>query len=288
MKPRHKNQSDENFPVASLFIAPQLRPLVNNYYAFARAADDIADSPRLSSAQKIQQLEELENIFLGLRKYKGKKLAFANRLRHNFENENLSTSLVTDLMVAFRRDAEGFEYQTWGQLTDYCRYSAAPVGRFMLAIHDESPSTYLPGASLCTALQIVNHLQDIKYDWLNLRRLYLPSDLMQEYDVSSADLEKSQSTPQLQKLITRITSLTRGLLKEGALLPIIIRSRRLRFQVCIILSLTNIMLKKIEKGDLLSRELKLSRWDWIRGAVGGIFRGLFTKTRTLGVGYEQH
>lgn len=288
MKMRHKKQSDENFPVASLFIAPELRPLVNNYYIFARAADDIADNPRQSAASKLKQLDQLENIFLGLQKYNGKKLAFANRLRHDFENENLSTSLVTDLMVAFRRDADGFEYQTWGQLMDYCRYSAAPVGRFMLAIHDESPSTYLPGASLCTALQIVNHLQDIKYDWHNLQRLYLPSDLMQEYDVSSADLERSQSTPQLQKLISHIVGLTYGLLKEGALLPTIIRNRRLRFQVCIILSLTNIMLKKIEKGDVLSRELKLSHWDWFRGAVGGVFRGLFTKTRTLGVGYEQH
>lgn len=149
----------------------------------------------------------------------------------------------------------------------------------MLALHDENPITYQPAASLCTALQIVNHLQDIKYDCLKLGRVYLPADLMAEYGVSRADLIAGQTCPPLRKLIAHLSELIRGQLKEGAVLPGLIRSRRLRYQVCIILSLTNIMLKKINKGDVLRREIRLGRWDWLRGIVGGLCRGFFIRGR---------
>lgn len=279
MKTRHKQQSDENFPVASLFVSKSLRPLVADYYAFARRCDDIADNPDLRPEEKLAQLREISDIFYGVKKYRGSKLAFAARLKNDFLRENLDFSLAGDLLSAFRRDAEGYDYQTWGQLVGYCQYSAAPVGRFMLALHDENPITYQPAASLCTALQIVNHLQDIKYDCLKLGRVYLPADLMAEYGVSRADLIAGQTCPPLRKLIAHLSELVRGQLKEGAVLPGLIRSRRLRYQVCIILSLTNIMLKKINKGDVLRREIRLGRWDWLRGTVGGLCRGFFIRGR---------
>lgn len=79
-----------------------------------------------------------------------------------FGMENLANTLFLDLLTAFERDAENRQPEIWEQLIDYCKYSAAPVGRFMLAIHDENPSTYLPAETLCAALQIVNHIQDLK------------------------------------------------------------------------------------------------------------------------------
>lgn len=288
MQVRSKQQSDEDFPVASLLVAKQLRPLVSSYYTFARYADDLADNPKLSSAQKLAQLDKLENIFLGLKKYSGHKLSFAKKLHKEFAQENLSTSLISDLLVAFRRDSANFDYQTWGQLVDYCSHSAAPVGRFMLAIHNESPTTYQPAASLCVALQIVNHLHDIKYDYQVLQRVYLPAELMSQFGVSVADLGADSETPQLRALIAHISEQVRGLQQEGRLLPSIISSRRLRFQVCIIDSLTNIMLKKINRGDVLRREIRLNRWNWFCGIISGIARGIFTKIRTIRIGYEQH
>lgn len=281
MKMRHKNKHQENFPVGMMLFNKEKRQIVNNYYQFARYADDIADNPDIKPQKKVEKLYELEDIFLRNKPYKGQKLKFAVNLRTEFDRFGLATSAATDLLIAFRKDSMGFDYQTWGQLVDYCKYSAAPVGRFMLAIHDENPSTYLPATALCIALQIVNHVQDIKYDDDVLKRLYLPAEMMKKYNVSKEDLQKDKSTLGLKKLIEKIMDLTRGLLKDGGVLPEIIRSRSLRAEVCIILSLTNIMIKKILKGDVLARQIKLSKWDWFRATLAGIFKALITKTKTL-------
>ncbi len=279
MKTRHKQASDENFPVASLMLSKELRPLVTDYYTFARYCDDISDNPDISSEQKITQLKEISDIFYGVKKYRGNKLSFAARLKNDFLREELDFSLAGDLLTAFLRDSSGFVYETWSQLIDYCRYSAVPVGLFMLAIHKESPITYQPAASLCAALQIVNHLQDIKYDLLKLNRVYLPTDMMLEYGVSTQDLCANASTPELKALIAHISELVRGQIKEGMVLPQLVRSRRLRYQLCIILSLTNIMLKKINKSDVLATEIRLNKWNWLCGICGGILRGLFIRSR---------
>jgi len=279
MKTRHKQATDENFPVASIMIAKELRPLVMDYYAFARYCDDISDNPELNAEEKISQLNEISDIFYGKKKYRGNKLSFAARLKNDFLREELDFSLAGDLLTAFRRDSIGFVYQTWEELINYCLYSAVPVGRFMLAIHKENSITYQPAASLCVALQIVNHLQDIKYDLLKLNRLYLPSEMMKEYGVKKEDLLTDKSTAELKALISNISELVRGQIKEGAILPSLVKSRRLRYQVYIILSLTNLMLNKINKGDVLSKEIRLSKWNWLCGVGKGILQGLFCRSR---------
>lgn len=278
---RKKTAADENFPVASLLIKKELRPLVKHYYNLARLADDIADNPRLKPREKLLQLNDLEDIFLNLKKTRRKKWQAAVILHEDFVKEQLDFSLVTDLFTAFRRDAENFRYQTWAQLTDYCRYSAVPVGRFMLAIHNENPATYLPAAALCTVLQIVNHIQDIKYDCLQLDRIYLPAEMMKEFGVAKKDLGAAHETPQLRRLINFILGQMRGLLKEAALLPQILQSRRLKTEVCVILSLTNIMIKKIEKGDVLEKDIRFSRPERLLGLITGIGRALTARKKTL-------
>lgn len=281
MKMRYKNKNQENFPVGMMIFGKDKRQIVSDYYQFARYADDIADNPNIKPQNKVNKLYELEDIFLKSKPYKGQKFKFALKLREEFNKFQLSTSLATDLLIAFRKDSMGFEYQTWAQLVDYCKYSAAPVGRFMLAIHEENPSTYLPATSLCVALQIVNHIQDIKYDAEVLKRIYLPADMMKKYNVGPDDLCKDKSSLGLKKLIEKIMVLTQGLIKEGNLLPSIIRSKSLRTEVCIILSLTNIMVKKILKGDVLATDIKLSKWDWLKAIVSGGLMSLTTKARTL-------
>ena len=281
MKTRHKQAKDENFPVGSLLISKELRPLVAKYYKFARMADDIADNPKLNMKQKLQALDEMEDILHQRIGNKSKKLSFINGLRKDFISENLSFSLLTDLLVAFRQDARNFTYETWAQLTEYCRWSAAPVGRFMLAIHNENPSTYLPGASLCVALQIENHLQDIKYDAKLLKRVYIPSDMLKKFGVKVKDLLKDKETPALNSLKKDILQKVKGLIKEAEVLLSIVKSRRLKLELGVILSLTHIMLKKLEKEDVLAKDVKLSKTDWLKAVVCGIAKGLFTKPKTL-------
>ncbi len=285
MQVRAKTAREENFPVGSLLIKKSLRPIVAAYYQFARRCDDIADAPTLTSAEKLEALHKIEDIFLGEDKnYQGKDYAFAQKLRQIFIRENLAYSLATDLLAAFRQDALGFDYKTWGQLVEYCRYSAAPVGRFMLALHDENPSTYQPAAAICVALQIINHLQDLRYDATVQNRIYLPEELLRKYGVKSQELKGKKSSPALKALIRDCGERIRGLLQDGAVLPQIIRNFGLRAEVCVILSLTNIMLKKIIKGDVLCKQIRLNAWDWIRACCRGTARAIFTRRKTLPYG----
>ena len=79
---------------------------------------------------------------------------------------------------AFRRDVTKLRYADWGELMDYCRYSAMPVGRYVLDVHGETRATWPLTDALCAALQIINHLQDCAKDYRALDRVYLPLDTM--------------------------------------------------------------------------------------------------------------
>lgn len=275
---RHKNAADENFPVG-LLMNPKLRPLIQAYYRAARCADDIADNNQLDSQEKLHLLNEAEKAFLNPND--ANQAPEAANLGRLFRAENLDASLYADLLKAFRRDAENRRPRVWDELIDYCNYSAVPVGRFMLAIHNENPSTYLPAAVLCAVLQIVNHIQDIKYDIVSLNRIYLPEDMSRQYGVRDSDLYLTASSAGLTALKLEILERLKSMLKDAEILPAIVKSLRLKIELGIIFSLTNCMINKLERSDILAAEIKLSKWDWVKSAITGGLRGLFTRKRTF-------
>ena len=127
-----KDRGDENFPVGSVLIAKKLREHVHAYYAFARNADDIADSSLLSPADKIGRLDLMEAVLTGGPE---EGAPSARRLRDSFAISGVPDIHARELLIAFRRDALKNRYANWAELLDYCRYSAAPVGRFLLDLH---------------------------------------------------------------------------------------------------------------------------------------------------------
>ena len=280
IKEQCKQQKDENFPVAFCLFPRSFRNIVNDYYNFAREADDVADNPHLSSQEKLDILNKMENTLYG-EKISGKKFASARKLRQIFLKENLSLSLASDLLKAFQQDAAGFEYQTWNQLTEYCRYSAAPVGRFLLALYDENPSTYLPAASLCAALQIVNHIQDIKYDACCLNRVYIPQEILSQFSLSVDALKADTVSPNLKHAVAFMMEKINGLLKEALVLPCILHSRVLKIEVFVIIYLTKYMITNLLNEDFLAREVKLSIFQRLSALIKGIFRGIFSRTKTV-------
>lgn len=268
-----KTAEQENFPVGRL-IAPKLRPLVQAYYAAARQADDIADTPDLSPDEKLHRLAALEKSFYTCQN------DIAGQLGRLFAEENLDYRLYADLLDAFRFDARGGKIEIWPQLLEYCRSSAAPVGRFMLAIHNETPSAYLPAETLCAVLQITNHLQDIKSDACHLKRCYLPQQMMQKYNVTPEDLCADTVSPQLRALITEVVSRLRAMLNDARILFCLVQSRCLRAELGVIFSLTNSVLKKIESGDILAKRPQLTKADWFKALIVGIWHGLFMRTKS--------
>lgn len=291
-KPRHKTSKEENFPVGML-IKKSYRPLVDAYYKAARLADDIADNDKMTTAEKLARLDEIEKAFRNQNKTpeassqnENSHTAVAEDLGKLFKIENLDPSLYLDLLTAFRRDAKNEKMAVWEQLVDYCNYSAVPVGRFMLALHNESPSAYLPAAILCTVLQIVNHLQDLKYDAMTLQRFYLPQDLMQKHGVAYSDIYLTSSTVPLQNLLKEITDKLKEMLNEARILPFLIRSLRLRMELGVILSLTNSMIKKIERFDVLNTDIRLSKTDWLKAFIKGS-AAIFSRTKNKNLGTDK-
>jgi phytoene synthase len=138
-----KTAATENFPVASLLLAPGLRSPVLAFYRFARAADDVADAPDLPPAEKLRRLDALETALIA-----GDPAEPAAAALHRADRERgggAGCAQARLLLDAFRQDAVKRRYADWGELLDYCRRSANPVGRFLLALHDEARVRRGPG-----------------------------------------------------------------------------------------------------------------------------------------------
>ena len=165
-----KTPRDENFPVASLVLAPEHRAAVLAFYRFVRLADDIADAPGLAAGQKLARLDDLHAALAAADAAIPEAAALhAVQVRYGTGFDE-----AVMLLDAFRQDASKTRYADWAELVAYCRRSANPVGRFLLRLHGEGEASFVPADALCTALQILNHLQDLRRDRENLDRIYLP------------------------------------------------------------------------------------------------------------------
>ena len=111
-------------------------------------------------------------------------------MRSSLLETKISIQHCLDLIIAFKRDATKSRYADWPSLMDYCRYSAAPVGRYLIDLHGGSETDYPPSDALCSALQVLNHLQDCKEDFETMNRVYLPLDSLQRHNVDESDLSR--------------------------------------------------------------------------------------------------
>lgn len=276
---RSKNADEENFPVGSQLIAAPLRKHVAAFYDFARTADDIADSPDLPSSEKLQKLNGLEEVLRG-RPSTTPEMLCAAKLRLSLLECNVTIDHARDLLKAFRMDASGKKYETFEDLTGYCRYSAAAVGRFMLDLHKESPSAYFSSDALCAALQINNHLQDCKKDYLTLNRVYLPQVWFDEQGLTADALNADRTNEKLRAVFDRAVSAIEGLLTESAPIPMVIRSRGLRMEVCVIYKLAQRLAARLKTQDILAQNVSLRKSDWFIAGLAGVFAGLRRKKLT--------
>ncbi len=253
-----KDRGDENFPVGSALIRPALRPHVHAFYAFARNADDIADSPALEPADKIARLDRMEAVLLG-RADGGSPTGVA--LRASLAQTGVTPRHAQDLLAAFRQDATKHRYANWAELLDYCRLSAMPVGRHVLDLHDEDPATHAPSDPLCAALQVLNHLQDGAKDLAALDRCYLPDDLLETAGAQVRDLAGPAETPALRVVFTQLLDHVDRLHAEAADLPRRTRDRRLRLEVAVILGLSRRLAQRLRHGDPVATRVKLQKSD---------------------------
>lgn len=275
-----KTYRDENFPVASRLIAARHRPAILAFYQFVRAADDIADDPALTGEQKLAGLDRFEAALTG----KADDVDAARPLRAILAERGLSPRHALDLLHAFRMDAVKNRYENFDELMHYCAYSAAPVGRFVLDVHGESERTWLASDALCSALQIINHLQDCGADYRQLNRVYIPLDALAEAGADVKALGAEKASPALLSCLHKIAARTEDLVQIGKELPRMVQDLRLCLETAVIGRLAQVLVKGLLQRDPLSDKVHLSKPHVLVSTLFGIGEGLVQSTRRAGSG----
>ena len=193
----------ENFLVSSVLLPRRMRQPFADIYAFCRTADDAADeSPTPEIAiQRLGHLREgLAQMFAG----DPPRQALFVALAATVERFDLDPQPFDDLLDAFLSDQSTTRYDDPSQLVAYCRRSAAPVGRIVLAMAGaDDESNIRDSDSICVGLQLINFWQDIKRD-LAIGRIYVPATMMDSFGVTRDDLSAAKPTPAVHALMVAL------------------------------------------------------------------------------------
>ncbi|HEY0330522.1 MAG TPA: squalene synthase HpnC [Rhodopseudomonas sp.] len=269
-----KTHKDENFPVASWIIHPRHRALILSFYNFVRTADDIADHAELSDQAKLGYLDLMEAELLG----QGDSQKEAVDLRRALAARAMPPRHALDVLTAFRMDVTKSRYETWDEVIHYCRYSAMPVGRFMLDVHGESRATWAASDALCAGLQINNHLQDCGKDYRALNRVYLPRDALAEAGATVEQLAQPHASAALLKCLHALALRTETLLDEARSLSAEIKDVRLGLEVAVIQAFADKIVGMLKVRDPLCDNVHLKPLDLALSSAGGISAELIRRT----------
>jgi squalene synthase HpnC len=261
-----KTHRDENFPVASWIIHPRHRALILAFYNFVRTADDIADHATLAAEEKLRLLGLLEAELLG----KGDTQSEAVKLRQALAGRSMPPRHALDVLIAFRMDVTKLRYENWDEVIHYCRYSAMPVGRFMLDVHGESTSTWAASDALCAGLQINNHLQDCARDFGDLNRVYLPRDALAAAGASVEELGAGRASAPLLQCLHTLAARTEILLDESKPLAAEVKDFRLGLEISVIQASADKIVSMLKVRDPLTERVHLSPLELVACSIGGI------------------
>jgi hydroxysqualene synthase len=261
-----KSHRDENFPVASWIIHPRHRALILAFYNFVRTADDIADHATLGADEKLAYLNLLESELLG----QGDSQPEAVNLRRALAERSMPPRHALDVLIAFRMDVTKLRYENWDEVIHYCRYSAMPVGRFMLDVHGESTSTWPASDALCAGLQINNHLQDCGKDYRELNRVYLPRDALAAAGASVEALGLARAPAPLLQCLHSLAARTEELLNESKTLSAEVKDFRLGLEISVIQTFADKIVRLLRARDPLSETVHLRPLELIAYSASGV------------------
>jgi len=248
-----KGHRDENFPVASFLIHPRHREPILAFYNFVRTADDIADHAVLGASEKLALLDRLDSGLTGANDAD----QVAVRLRRVLNARGLSPKHAQDLLTAFRLDVTKLRYRDWDDLMSYCAFSAMPVGRFVCDVHGESRAVWPANDALCAALQVINHLQDCKQDYVDLDRVYVPQDALRASGATIEALGAAHASPALRECLRELAARTETLLTESDVFAAAIADWRLSLEVSVINTLAHRLTRILRQRDPLSEKVQL-------------------------------
>jgi phytoene synthase len=255
----------ENFPVASVLLPARLREPVAAIYGFARSADDFADEGELAAAERLARLDAYRRELDAIEAGQPTPHPVFLRLRPVIAEFGLPLGLFRDLLDAFAQDVSKTRYATYAELMDYCRRSADPVGRLLLKLFQaDSAGNLARSDAICSALQLINHWQDVAVDWTK-GRLYLPAEDMDRFGVREAQIAQGRCDDAWRALMGFQVERARALMLEGSPLGRDLPGR-IGLEIRAIVAGGLRVLEKIEAAgfDIFRRRPVLTTADWPR------------------------
>lgn len=240
----------ENFSVASLLVPRRLRQDYCNIYAYCRWADDLGDETG-DPAKSLDLLGWWRSELLSMFSGQATHPVFV-ALRDTVARHGLPRQDFEDLLCAFEQDQSIRRYSTYGDLIEYCRYSANPVGRLVLRLNDcVDEGLFDLSDRICTALQMANHWQDIRRDW-GMDRVYMPIEVMESnrycLEMLAEDMASGTASADCKSTVCELTKRAAALFASG--LPLADRLEgRLAFQIELFARAGMAVLEKIRAQD---------------------------------------
>ena len=253
----------ENFPVASVLLPAALRKPVELIYRFARSADDFADEGTRPDGERLMLLASYGDELRMIERGERSRVPLFQELAPVIRQHKLPLQLFHDLLSAFAQDVTKNRYADHGEVLDYCRRSANPVGRLLLVLYQAAtPQNLRHSDHICSALQIINFLQDIAIDHA-CGRIYMPQDELARFGVHEATIAAGTINPAWRNFMTFQINRTRRLLLDGAPLGRVLKGRIGLEMRMIIAGGDRILTKIAGTGcDVFRRRPQLRAWDW--------------------------
>lgn len=262
----------ENFPVASWLLPKRLREPVEAIYRFARTADDIADEGDAPAAARLQQLAGYRMALDRIERGETPDDPVFAPLAAAIRAHAIPLAPFRDLLSAFAQDVEKTRYANFGEVMDYCRRSANPVGRLMLHLYGDRDARHLAYSdAICSSLQLINFLQDIAVDYRK-GRVYLPQDELAAHRVSETQLAEGDARGLWQMMMHKQIERARKLLQAGAPLGRAFKGRiGLELRVTILGGEAILRKLHADPGCVFHKRPVLSAKDWVIMLGRGLF-----------------
>jgi squalene synthase HpnC len=259
----HAQAHYENFPVASALLPMRLRKPIGIIYSFARQADDFADEGDLAPERRLALLDGFRQELDRIRDNIAPETEFFVGLQSMIKEHQLPLPPFYDLLDAFSQDVTKARYADFGEVIDYCRRSANPVGRLLLHLYGmATPRNIGMSDAICSSLQIINFLQDVAIDYKK-DRIYFPQDEMRKYRIEESQIANANTSGTWGLFMEFEINRARKLLQSGAPLGLVLPGR-MGLELRTIIAGGERILQKLHKsrGDMFNQRPVLKPWDW--------------------------
>jgi squalene synthase HpnC len=271
----------ENFKVVSWLLSPHLHQHFYNVYAYCRWADDLGDEVA-DHGRALELLDAWEDeLRLCYTRGKSPSHPVLIALDETIRAKDIPIEPFGNLLRAFRQDQRVRRYATWGDVLDYCVYSANPVGQLVLYVCGyRDPERRRLSDCTCTALQLANFWQDVARD-LDKGRIYIPLDALAAHGLREADIVERRFDRRYVSLMKDLITRTRELFRAG--LPLAGQvDGRLRVDIEMFTQGGLAVLDAIERSgyNTLERRPVISKWRQTRLLGGALMHSIVPKQVT--------